>query len=59
MNNIQLMRAKAKMTQGELAALLKVDRSTVAKWESYKALPRAEMLRELARILHCRIDDLL
>lgn len=59
MNNIQNARKKCKFSQTEIANELNVDRSTVAKWETGKALPRAEMLIKLANVLECTVDELL
>ena len=59
MNEIQMMRNRLGITQEELAAVIEVDRSTIAKWETGKALPRAELLPKLARALNCSIDNLL
>jgi transcriptional regulator with XRE-family HTH domain len=52
------MRERAKLKQRELADLLKVERSTIAKWESGAAYPRASQLPELAKALNCSIDEL-
>lgn len=52
------MRKRAKLKQFELADLLKVERSTIAKWESGAAYPRASQLPELAKALDCSIDEL-
>lgn len=52
------MRKRAKLKQFELADLLKVERSTIAKWESGVAYPRASQLPELAKALDCTIDEL-
>jgi len=49
------MRKRAKLKQFELADLLKVERSTIAKWESGAAFPRAAQLPEA---LNCSIDEL-
>ena len=38
--------------------MLNVDRSTIAKWETGEAMPRADKLPEIAKILGCTIDDL-
>lgn len=46
------------MGQSELANRLKVDRTTVVKWETGNALPRTSMLPKLAKVLRCSIDDL-
>jgi transcriptional regulator with XRE-family HTH domain len=58
LNNFQKLRKKANLTQEELATVLKVDRSAVAKWESSVSLPRTELLPKLADIFDCKIDDL-
>lgn len=47
------------MTQGELSDILGVDRTTVTKWETGDALPRADMLPRVASALGCSMDDLL
>lgn len=52
------MRKRANLKQFELADLLKVERSTIAKWESGAAFPRAVQLPDLAAALHCTIDEL-
>ena len=58
-NNIQSMRIKANITQEKLSELLGIDRSTIAKWETGVALPRAELLPKVARTLNCTVDELL
>ena len=57
--NIDIKRVNAGLSQERLANLLKVDRSTVAKWETGKSMPRAELLPKIAKILCCTVDDLL
>ena len=52
------MRKRANLKQQELADLLHVERSTVAKWEIGAAYPRASQLPALAKALQCSIDDL-
>lgn len=52
-------RKKAQKTQEEIAAECGVDRSTVAKWETGKSIPRPEILKKLAQIFQCSIDELL
>ncbi len=52
------MRKRANLKQLELASILNVERSTIAKWESGAAYPRAGQLPELAAALHCTIDEL-
>ena len=53
------MRAKVNLTQEEVARELNIDRSTVAKWETGKADPRAEMLVKLSKLFGCSIDELM
>ena len=59
MNNFAELRKAAGMTQAELAEELKIDRSTVAKWETGEAQPRVKTLMLLAEKLNCSADDLL
>lgn len=58
MNKIKQLRENANLTQQQLSETLKIDRSTVAKWETGEAMPRADKLPELAKIFGCSIDDL-
>ena len=58
MNNIKEFREKASMSQEELAKTLVISQQAVAKWEAGEAMPRADKLPELAKILGCTIDDL-
>ncbi len=56
---IKNCRIRAKFTQEEVADRLGIDRSTVAKWKTGTASPRADKLLQLARILNCTADELL
>nr|DAX58848.1 MAG TPA: helix-turn-helix domain protein [Caudoviricetes sp.] len=58
MENILKYRKMKNLTQIELAKMLNVDRSTVAKWETGGALPTADKLPKIAKALNCKIDDL-
>ena len=51
-------RTELGMTQEELAEKLNIERSTVAKWETGQAMPRADKLPHLAKVLKCEINDL-
>ena len=42
----------------QLAELVGVDRSTVAKWETGIAYPRVEILIKLSEIFGCTLDEL-
>ena len=59
MTGIQNFRLKKGLTQEELANIVKVDRSSVAKWETGKSAPRASLLPKVADALGCTVDELL
>ena len=59
MNAIHKIRVKSNLTQEEVARELRIDRSSVAKWETGKADPRADMLVKLAKLFGCTVDELL
>jgi transcriptional regulator with XRE-family HTH domain len=52
-------REAARMRQDEVADKIGVDRSAVAKWETGRALPRADKLLGLSRLYNCTTDQLL
>ncbi len=52
-------RINAGKSQIELSEALCVDRSTIAKWETGKAYPRAALLPKIAQVLGCTVDELL
>lgn len=56
---IQERRNAVNMTQETLANKLGVTQAAIAMWETGKALPRAETLVELAKVLGCTIDELM
>lgn len=58
MKKIKSLREKLNITQKDLALSLGVDTSTVTKWETGQAMPRADKLPELARILGCDVSEL-
>lgn len=55
---IKDLRTAKGMPQREFAAALGVDRTTIAKWETGAALPRADMLPKIAKLLGCSVGDL-
>ncbi len=59
LNKIRELRINNNLLQKELANKLNINRSTVAKWETGRAVPRTEKLKNLARILNCSVVDLL
>lgn len=56
---IKSAREKAGLTQIQVAEKMKISQSTIACWETGRALPRAENLKLLADILGCTVDELL
>ncbi len=59
MSNIATKRKEKGILQDELAKEMGIDRSTVAKWETGAAMPRADKLLKLAEIFECSVDELL
>ena len=55
---IKKLRESLKLTQEDLAKKLHIGRTTVSMWESGDAMPRADQLPELAKVLNCSIEDL-
>lgn len=52
-------RMSASLTQNMAATALGVGRSTVAMWESGRAIPRTDKLQAMARLYRCTVDELL
>lgn len=46
------------ITQRELGVMMGVDCTSVTKWETEVALPKARQLPLLAHVLECSIDEL-
>jgi len=59
MNIFKKYREAASLTQEKTSEQLEVDRSTVAKWETGAAKPRADILPQIAKLYNCTVDDLL
>ncbi len=55
---IEELRKKKGITQDALADMLHIDRSTIAKWETGVANPRADKIPALAEALGCSIEEL-
>lgn len=47
------------LTQEAVAKKLEVTRSAVAMWEAGEAMPRADKLLLLSKLLNCSVDELL
>lgn len=59
MNNIKKYRLSINLTQVQLARRLGVTQSSVAMWETGKAMPRASMLVEMGKLFGVTIEQLL
>lgn len=59
MKGIFRERKKRKLSQEKLAEMIGVNRSTIAKWETDAAYPKAKNLLALSNAFGCRLDDLL
>lgn len=57
--NIKAIREKRQMTQDELAETAGVHRVTLAKYETGKSIPGADVLGRIAKALHVKADRLL
>lgn len=58
MNAIERIRKKLGISQEALAEKLAVTQSAISQWETGAAMPRADKLPELAKILECDVSDL-
>lgn len=59
MKPIKEYRLKKGMSQSDLASILGVERSTIAKWETGAADPKLRMIYKIAEALNCEVIDLL
>lgn len=57
-NNIRQLRMEKGYSQAALADKIGVSQQAVTQWETGDAMPRADKLPELARLLGCKVDDL-
>ena len=57
MNGFARMRKMSGLTQAQVAEKLRVDQSTVAKWETNESTPRTATMLQLSQILKCSIND--
>lgn len=58
-NTIKKLREKSKITQKELAEMIKVSDKTVSKWETNKGLPDVGIIEDLAKALRVSVSELL
>ena len=59
MLRIAEVRKSRGLLQEDVAKEIGIDRSTVAKWETGKAKPKADTLLALSTLFNCSIDELL
>lgn len=59
MNDFAMYRHRAGLTQVEAAQRLGVDKSTVAKWETGKAVPYSGTLARISGLYGCTVGQLL
>ena len=59
MFNLQNVRISRGFTQSELAEKLGVRSSTISQYEKGKRSPNINILKKLAEVLSCTVDDLL
>jgi transcriptional regulator with XRE-family HTH domain len=57
--SIRELRARANMTQEQLAKKMNVDQSTVSLWETGKTFPMKKLHKKLAKVLGCSVDELM
>ncbi len=57
--NLKNVRKNKNLTQKELAAKLNLDQSTISKYEKNIILPNIMILKKLAQVLGCSVDELL
>ena len=57
--NIKNIRMSKGLTQDDLAKSVNVQRTTVTMWETNRSLPNIIMLKKIAEVLDCTVDDLL
>lgn len=57
--SFKIMREQAGLTQQQLSQIIAVPQSTIASWETNRAMPRADKLKPLAQALGCTVDELL
>lgn len=59
MNRLKILRKEKHLRQEDLAKLIGVDRTTIAKWETGRVQPRLDRLLKMAEVFECTVDELL
>lgn len=58
MNRIKEVRKKKKLSQSDIAKIMKVKQNTISQWELDRTLPNVKYAIELARILEITVEEL-
>lgn len=58
MNNIRKFRKKKKLSQSDIAKIMKVKQNTISQWELDRTLPNVKYAIELAKILETAVEEL-
>jgi transcriptional regulator with XRE-family HTH domain len=58
-HKLQQLRKESGLTQEQLAGKLNISRTAVSKWESGRGFPNIEALKNISKIFHIPVDDLL
>lgn len=59
MKRLKYYREQKGFSQTDIAERIGISQQAVAKWESGEAMPRADKLPILAKLLNCTTDELL
>ena len=59
MNPFKSARIESGLKQYEVAKQLKISHTTVSMWESGASLPNAHLLKKIAALYGCTVDELL
>ncbi len=58
MNKIKIFRKKKKMSQSDIAKIMKVKQNTVSQWENDTRIPNVKQAIKMAEILETTVESL-
>lgn len=58
MNRIKEFREKLKLSQSDIAQIMKVKQNTISQWETGERTPRLMQAIDLAELLHTTVEEL-
>lgn len=58
MNQIRIFRKKKKISQKELALVMKVNQNTISQWENDTRQPKIKQAIILAKVLETTVEEL-